>query len=73
MYPNLIVNPYLLGMNASRIQLIADTMGLAIEHGNCFGDLYRKLPQQIKHYIHDRHLVKPTVKHEQDTYYHIDR
>ena len=65
----------ILGINASRVQIVADHGHMDIQDHKCLGDLYRKLPQQVKHYKHEKHqsATKSKEKHKQDTHYLIDR
>ena len=68
------------GINASRVQIVADHGHMDITDHKCLGDLYRKLPQQVKHYKHQKRQkhqkhqsVKFKEKVEQESNYMIDR
>ena len=56
---------------------MADHGHMDITDHKCLGDLYRKLPQQVKHYKHQKHQKHQSVKFkeklEQETNYMIDR
>ena len=59
------------------MQIVADHGHMDITDHKCLGDLYRKLPQQVKHYKHQKHQKHQSVKFkeklEQETNYMIDR